>query len=209
MIKKISNKDRKDWNDFINKDEKIYNKDQILKKNNRSIKKIDLHGYSLQDANEAIDKFIKKCFDDNVMQIIVITGKGLRSKNISNPYVSKDLGILKYSVPEYIESRNSLMHLIKEIKALISENSVKGIIIGNPINMDGSTGKSSQSASDFSKNLSKNITIPISLWDERLSTVGSFKITKKLVTSNSNRVKNLDKNAAAFILQGAIDFLKN
>tara|TARA_Y100000741_G_scaffold336733_1_gene295544 strand:+ start:320 stop:790 length:471 start_codon:yes stop_codon:yes gene_type:complete len=105
--------------------------------------------------------------------------------------------------------RNKFNDLIKEIKALISENSVKGIIIGNPINMDGSTGKSSQSASDFSKNLSKNITIPISLWDERLSTVGSFKITKKLVTSNSNRVKNLDKNAAAFILQGAIDFLKN
>jgi len=105
--------------------------------------------------------------------------------------------------------RNKFNELIKEIKALITENSIKGIIIGNPINMDGSIGKSSQSASDFSRNLSKNITIPVSMWDERLSSEASFKITKNLGTSNSNRVKNLDKNAAAFILQGAIDFFKN
>ena len=99
--------------------------------------------------------------------------------------------------------------LINEINLIINENAIKGIIVGNPINMDGSSGKSSQSALDFSKNLSKNITIPITLWDERLSSEGSFKMTKELGTNITNRVEKLDKNAAAFILQGAIDFLSN
>ena len=75
--------------------------------------------------------------------------------------------------------------------------------------MDGSLGKSSQSANDFAKNLSKNITIPITMWDERLSSSAAFKITNELSTNTSNKIKNLDKNAAAFILQGAIDFLSN
>ena len=99
--------------------------------------------------------------------------------------------------------------LINEINLIINENAIKGIIVGNPINMDGSSGKSSQSALDFSKNISKNITIPITLWDERLSSEGSFKMTKELGTNITNRVEKLDKNAAAFILQGAIDFLSN
>jgi len=99
--------------------------------------------------------------------------------------------------------------LINEINSIINENAIKGIVVGNPINMDGSIGKSSQSALDFSKNLSKNITIPIALWDERLSSEGSFKLTNELGTNITNRVKKLDKNAAAFILQGAIDFLSN
>tara|TARA_B110000438_G_scaffold206136_1_gene197813 strand:- start:278 stop:748 length:471 start_codon:yes stop_codon:yes gene_type:complete len=105
--------------------------------------------------------------------------------------------------------KNKFDSLIKEINQIISENDIKGIIIGNPINMDGSIGKSSQSATDFSKNLSKNITIPVTMWDERLSSEGAFKITKKLEVNSSKKVKNLDKNAAAFILQGAIDFLRN
>ena len=83
------------------------------------------------------------------------------------------------------------------------------MVIGNPISMDGSKGSSSQSAYDFSKNLSKNITVPITLWDERLSSEASFKITNELGTNTSSKVKNLDKNAAAFILQGAIDFMSN
>ncbi len=99
--------------------------------------------------------------------------------------------------------------LIKQINQIIKENNIKGIIIGNPINMDGTSGKSSQSASDFAKNLSKNITIPITMWDERLSSEGSFKITKELGTNVTNRVNKLDENAAAFILQGAIDYLSN
>ena len=117
MTKKISDKDKKDWEEFINNNEKIPNKDLILKKKIRTekIKKIDLHGYTLEEANKAIEKFVQKCFYENVTKIIVITGKGLRSKNITNPYLSKDLSILKYSVPEFIESNKSLMKIIIEI----------------------------------------------------------------------------------------------
>ena len=99
--------------------------------------------------------------------------------------------------------------LLKEIQHIIKENSIKGIVIGNPLNMDGSSGKSSQSSKDFAKNLSKNITIPVVLWDERLSSEGSFKMTHNLGTNVTLRAKNLDKNAAAFILQGAIEYLSN
>ena len=98
---------------------------------------------------------------------------------------------------------------IIKINQLIHEYKIKGIIIGNPINMDGTEGKSSKSAINFGRNLSRNITIPITMWDERLSTEGSFKITKELGTNVTNRVKKLDRNAAAFILQGAIDYLSN
>ena len=115
----------------------------------------------------------------------------------------------KVATPLKVLRKNKFDVLIEQINQIIKENEIKGIIIGNPINMDGSSGKSSQSASDFAKNLSKNITIPISMWDERLSSEGSFKITKELGTSVSNRVNKLDKNAAAFILQGAIDYLSN
>ena len=113
------------------------------------------------------------------------------------------------ATPLKIIKKNKLQILLKEIQDIIKENNIRGIVIGNPINMDGSLGKSSQSATDFAKNLSNNITIPIVLWDERLSSEGSFKITRNLGTNVTDRVKKLDKNAAAFILQGAIDFLSN
>ena len=117
MIKKISNKDKEDWENFIKKNEKIPNKDFFIKKNIRQkkIKKIDLHGYAIEEANKAIEQFIHKCFDESVTKIIVITGKGLRSKNIENPYLSKDLSILKYSVPEFIETNKILINMIIEI----------------------------------------------------------------------------------------------
>ena len=115
----------------------------------------------------------------------------------------------KIATPLKILRKNRFEALINEINEIIEENHIKGIIIGNPINMDGTSGKSSQSANDFAKNLSKNITIPIVLWDERLSSEGSFKITKDLGTNVTNRIDKLDKNAAAFILQGAIDYLSN
>ena len=117
MSKKISDKDKEDWQTFIFDKEKLPNKDKSLKKNIQIdlTKKIDLHGFSLEDANKTIDEFINKCFSEKVYRIIVITGKGLRSKNESNPYVSRDLSILKYSVPEYIESNKNLMKMIKEI----------------------------------------------------------------------------------------------
>ena len=115
----------------------------------------------------------------------------------------------KVATPLKVLQKGKFEVLIREINQIINENHIKGIIIGNPINMDGTLGKSSQSASDFAKILSKNITIPIAMWDERLSSEGSFKITKELGTNVTNRVNKLDKNAAAFILQGAIDFLSN
>ena len=115
----------------------------------------------------------------------------------------------KVATPLKVLQKSKFEVLIKEINQIIKENNIKGIVIGNPINMDGTSGKSSQSANDFAKNLSRNATIPITMWDERLSSEGSFKITKELGTNTSNRVNKLDKNAAAFILQGAIDYLSN
>jgi len=113
----ILKKDKKDWEDFLKNNEKIPNKDFVNKKNIRheKIKKIDLHGYTIEEANKIIEQFIQKCFDESVTKIIVITGKGLRSKNVENPYLSKDLSILKYSVPEFIESNVGLTKLIIQI----------------------------------------------------------------------------------------------
>ena len=117
--KDINNPDKntQDWENFLNNKEKIPNKDFIHKKNIRyeKIKKIDLHGYTIEEANKAIEQFIQKCFEESVTKIIVITGKGLRSKNVENPYLSKDLSILKYSVPEFIEKNKSLTQFIIEI----------------------------------------------------------------------------------------------
>jgi len=115
----------------------------------------------------------------------------------------------KVATPLKIISKSKFEILIKEINEMIKENQIKGIVMGNPINMDGSTGRSSQSATDFAKNLSSYITIPITMWDERLSSEASFKITKELGTNVTNRVNKLDMNAATFILQGAIDYLSN
>ena len=113
----ILDKDKEDWENFLKNKEKIPNKDLINKKNIRyeKIKKIDLHGYTIEEANKALEQFVQKCFDENVTKIIVITGKGLRSKNVENPYLSKDLSILKYSVPEFIESNLNLKKMIIEI----------------------------------------------------------------------------------------------
>ena len=114
MINKISNKDKLDWENFLKDKEKIPNKDFVNKKKIRheKIKKIDLHGYTIEEANKIIEQFIQKCFDENVTKIIVITGKGLRSKNVENPYLSKDLSILKYSVPEFIKNNKDLTQVI-------------------------------------------------------------------------------------------------
>jgi DNA-nicking Smr family endonuclease len=115
-IKEIPDKDKQDWENFLKNKDKIPNKDLVNKINIRheKIKKIDFHGYTIEEANEAIEQFIQKCFDESVTKIIVITGKGLRSKNVENPYLSKDLSILKYSVPEFIESNINLTKMIIE-----------------------------------------------------------------------------------------------
>ena len=110
-------RDKEDWEKFLNSKEKIPNKDFVHKKNIRyeKIRKIDLHGFTIEEANMTIEQFIESCFDESVTKIIVITGKGLRSKNVENPYLSKDLSILKYSVPEYIEKNKILTKFIIEI----------------------------------------------------------------------------------------------
>jgi|TARA_B110000027_G_scaffold117328_1_gene128593 DNA-nicking Smr family endonuclease len=113
---KSPDKNTQDWENFLNSKEKIPNKDFHKKRNVRHerIKKIDLHGYTIEEANKAIEQFIRKSFEENATKIIVITGKGLRSKNVENPYLSKDLSILKYSVPEFIENNKSLTQFIIE-----------------------------------------------------------------------------------------------
>ncbi len=98
--------------------------------------------------------------------------------------------------------------LLNEIKTIIEENNIKGIIVGNPINMDGSKGPSSQSANDFAMYISKNISIPVAMWDERLSSEGAFNLASNLDVNTSKKISKLDQNAASFILQGAIDYLK-
>ena len=106
-------------------------------------------------------------------------------------------------------NRTTAKDLMIELKIIIKENNIKGIIIGNPLNMDGSSGKSVQSVKDTSTNIEKNIDLPVCLWDERLSTVGAFNISSQLDVNVTKREKKIDENAAAFILQGAIDFLNN
>ena len=117
MKKKISDQDKKDWKKFIDSDDKLINKDlnnQNLKKNLKN-KSIDLHGYTLENANKTIRDFINKCFLQDVENIKVITGKGSRSKNKEDPYLSTDLSILKYSVPNYIQNNYELMKKIKKL----------------------------------------------------------------------------------------------
>ena len=99
--------------------------------------------------------------------------------------------------------------LINQLKLIIEENNIGGLIIGNPVNMDGTKGRSAQSVNDVATNLSKNIDLPVILWDERLSTVGAFNLSSFLDVNVSKRVKTIDQNAAAFILQGAMDYLNN
>tara|TARA_B100001029_G_scaffold141355_1_gene120841 strand:- start:317 stop:739 length:423 start_codon:yes stop_codon:yes gene_type:complete len=132
LIKKLSDKDKKDWESFIKSNDKIYNKDSSNETNPKrkiSTKTIDLHGYSLENANKTINEYIKNCFSQNIKRLIVITGKGLRSNTQNDPYVSKDLSILKHSVPEFIKSNMDLMKLIKEIKSADIEEGGKGALI--------------------------------------------------------------------------------
>ena len=129
MNNKISDKDKRDWQNFISSEKKIYNKDSSLfqiKTDKNVTKTIDLHGFSLENANKTIDEFINRCFEAKVSKITVITGKGLRSKNIDNPYVSKDLSILKNSVPQFIKSNSDLMKKIINIKEAKAEDGGSG-----------------------------------------------------------------------------------
>ena len=117
MNDNISDKDKKAWNNFINSKEKVSDKDfKHQEKKIFKTRSIDLHGYTLDEANRTIENFINKAYSENINKLVVVTGKGLHSENEKDPYVSKDLSILKYSVPEFILNNKSLMNLINEIR---------------------------------------------------------------------------------------------
>ena len=127
MSNDISEKDKKDWENFVSSNEQLPNKDfKLSKEKSFKVKSIDLHGYTLEQANNAIEKFILESFREKINKLIVVTGKGLHSQNEKDPYVSKDLSILKYSVPEFIESNKSLMKIINEIKDASIEDGGSG-----------------------------------------------------------------------------------
>ena len=128
MNKKISDKDKKAWERFVNSKERVFNKDQIHIKSKLSNieKSIDLHGFSLDDANKTIEQFINKAHKEKITKLIVVTGKGLHSQNEKDPYVSKDLGILKYSVPEFIKNNSEIMKKINAIENASIEDGGSG-----------------------------------------------------------------------------------
>jgi len=124
---KLSDKDKNDWEEFLSKKEKLLNKDVIQSsKKNYKIKEIDLHGYTLDKANQEIKNFILNCFNEGINKLRVVTGKGLHSQNIKDPYISKDLGILKYSVPEYIKNDHELMSIISNFQQARIEEGGEG-----------------------------------------------------------------------------------
>ena len=127
MSNDISEKDKKDWESFISSDEKLPNKDfKSSKQKTFKVRSIDLHGYTLEEANQIIERFIYQSFREKINKLIVVTGKGIHSQNEKDPYVSKDLSILKYSVPEFIENNKSLMNIINEIKDASIEDGGSG-----------------------------------------------------------------------------------
>ena len=127
MNSKISDKDKKDWEKFLSSDEYLADKDSKSKNINiKKIKTFDLHGYSLDEANQKIEELITHSYNNGITKLTIVTGKGLHSDNEKNPYVSKDLGILKYSVPDYIKNSNYLMNMINDIKDAIIEDGGQG-----------------------------------------------------------------------------------
>ena len=145
-------------------------------------------------------------FKKNQSKKTRLIGLDLGSKKIGVAICDERRSI---ATPFQTINKISINKFINELKEIIVKNDIGGIIIGNPINMDGSLGRSAQSVNDISIIISKSINLPVSLWDERLSTVGAFNLSSQLDVNISKRVKNIDQNAAAFILQGAIDFLNN
>jgi len=127
LTNKISDKDKKDWENFVSSKETLPNKDnKSIKEKNFVTKSIDLHGYTLEEANKSVQDFINKSYEDNINKLIVVTGKGLHSNNEKNPYVSKELSILKYSVPEFIKKNVDLVKKISEIKGANIEDGGDG-----------------------------------------------------------------------------------
>ena len=116
MNSKISEKDKKTWDEFLSRNQKLYDKDNLQTKTNvKKTRSLDLHGKTLNEANQIVETFIKKSYEDKIQKLIIVTGKGLHSNNEKDPYVSKDLGILKYSIPEFVRNNENLMQIISSI----------------------------------------------------------------------------------------------
>ena len=145
-------------------------------------------------------------FKNKITKKSRLLGLDLGSKRIGIAICDDNQSI---ATPFKTIKKDSMDKLINELKLIIKENIIEGIVVGNPINMDGSLGPSAQSVKDVCKNILKNIDIPLCLWDERLSTTGAINLSSQLDVNVSKKVKYIDQNAAAFILQGAIDYLKN
>ena len=143
MSNNISDKDKKDWINFVNSNEKLQNKDSSsVNKKKFQVRSIDLHGHTLDEANKVIENFIKQAFSDNISKLVVVTGKGIHSNNEKDPYISKDLSILKYSVPEFIRNNENLMNIINDIQSARIEDGGEGafyiILKKNQKNIDSS-----------------------------------------------------------------------
>jgi len=124
---KISNKDKKDWEEFLTKKEKLHNKDNLEKeKKVKKTRSLDLHGQTLDRANQVIEDFIKQSYEDKISKLIIVTGKGLHSDNEKNPFVSKDLSMLKYSIPEFVKNNTELMNIITDIREANIEDGGSG-----------------------------------------------------------------------------------
>ncbi len=145
-------------------------------------------------------------FKKNQSNKVRLLGLDLGSKRIGVSICDENQSI---ATPYKTIIKSTINELIKELELIINDNNIKGIVIGNPINMDGTEGRSSQSTKDKIRHIQEKIKLPIFLWDERLSTVGAFNLSSALDINVSKRVKSIDKNAATFILQGALDFLSN
>ena len=127
MNRNISDKDKKDWEKFLSQEESLPNKDLNISRDKKIVSKLcDLHGYSLDEANKKINDLIRNSYEAGISKLVIVTGKGLHSENEENPYISKDLGILKYSVPEYIKNNRELMSLINDIKEASIEDGGSG-----------------------------------------------------------------------------------
>ena len=127
MNSKISNKDKKDWEEFLTKKEKLHNKDNLEKeKKVKKTRSLDLHGQTLDRANQVIEDFIKQSYEDKISKLIIVTGKGLHSDNEKNPFVSKDLSMLKYSIPEFVKNNTELMNIITDIREANIEDGGSG-----------------------------------------------------------------------------------
>ena len=180
-----------------------------IKKNLNNLEGITIEQVALSDKNEKRNFYFVKNTSIHKLKKHWSSGIGSFNKQHLLDHKSKRFKIEEEDIDKISIQAIRFKDLVDELRLIIDENNIKGIIVGNPLNMDGSSGRSAQSVKDTTENIEKNLDIPICLWDERLSTVGAFNLSSQLDINVSKREKKIDENAAAFILQGALDFLNN